>query len=219
MAHRTAEIDRTTRETDITLALDLDGTGRPPRSAPASASSITCSTASPGTRRSTWTSDCEGDLHVDDHHSAEDVGICLGMAIDRALGDRAGIRRYGHAILPMDEALALCAVDLGGRPFVAWEAAMPTPKVGTFDTELVPEFWRSVATLGRMNLHVRLLSRREHAPRASRRSSRASPAPSATPGSPTPAAPACRRPRGASEPADRPPGRPVSPVRPPRRSA
>lgn len=157
MAQRTAAIDRTTRETAITLALDLDGKG---------AAKVRTGVGFLDHMLELFTKHasidlevrCEGDTHVDDHHSAEDVGICLGTAIDRALGDRAGIRRYGHAILPMDEALALVAVDLGGRPFVAWEAAMPSPKVGTFDTELVPEFWRSVATLGRMNLHARLLS-------------------------------------------------------------
>lgn len=157
MPDRIAEIARKTRETDIRLRLDLDGTGR--------------STIRTGVgfldhmldgfaRHGACDLDvsCDGDLHVDDHHSTEDVGICLGTAIDRALGDRSGIRRYGHAILPMDEALVLCAIDLGGRPFFSWEASIPGPKVGTFDTELVPEFWRSVATLGRMNLHVRVLS-------------------------------------------------------------
>lgn len=157
MPSRRAEITRTTKETDIRLGLDLDGTGQ-----------ATIETGIgfldhmlDGFARHgvcDLSVQCKGDLHVDDHHSTEDVGICLGMAIDRALGNRAGIRRYGHAILPMDEALVLCAIDLGGRPFFAWEATMPTPKVGTFDTELVPEFWRSVATLGRMNLHVKVLA-------------------------------------------------------------
>ena len=99
---------------------------------------------------------CTGDLHVDAHHTTEDVGICLGQAIDRALGDRAGIRRYGHAVLPMDETLVTCAVDLGGRPFWVWNAPMPTPKIGTFDSELVADFWQAVCTQGRMNLHVLL---------------------------------------------------------------
>lgn len=157
MSSRSAEIRRTTRETDINLSLDLDGSGH--------------STVSTGVgfldhmldglaRHSCvdLTTTCKGDLHVDDHHTTEDIGICLGMAIDQALGDRAGIRRYGHAILPMDEALVVCAIDLGGRPFFSWEAPMPTPRVGTFDSELVPEFWRSVAVLGRMNLHVKVLS-------------------------------------------------------------
>src|SRR5262249_26540228 len=99
---------------------------------------------------------CEGDLHVDAHHTTEDVGICLGQAIDRALGDRAGIGRYGHAILPMDEALVTCAVDLCGRPFWQWHAPMPSSKIGEFDSELVADFWQAVAVQGRMNLHVLL---------------------------------------------------------------
>jgi imidazoleglycerol-phosphate dehydratase len=99
---------------------------------------------------------CSGDLHVDDHHTTEDVGICLGQAIARALGTRAGIRRYGHAVLPMDETLVTCAVDLGGRPFWVWNAPMPAPKIGTFDSELVADFWQAVSTQGKMNLHVLL---------------------------------------------------------------
>jgi imidazoleglycerol-phosphate dehydratase len=82
------------------------------------------------------------------------VGICLGQAIDRALVDRAGIRRYGHAVLPMDEALVTAAVDLGGRAYWVWEVPMPSPKVGAFDSELVADFWQAVCTQGRMNLHV-----------------------------------------------------------------
>ncbi|MEW4567036.1 imidazoleglycerol-phosphate dehydratase HisB [Tautonia sp. JC769] len=154
---RHAEFTRTTKETDIRLGLDLDGTGQ---ATIATGIGFLDHMLEGFARHGACdlTVSCAGDLHVDDHHSAEDVGICLGMAIDRALGDRSGIRRYGHAILPMDEALVLCAIDLGGRPYFAWEAAMPTAKVGTFDTELVPEFWRSVATLGRMNLHVRVLA-------------------------------------------------------------
>src|SRR5918912_1196070 len=92
---------------------------------------------------------CTGDLHVDAHHTTEDVGICLGQAIDRAVGDKAAIRRYGHSILPMDETLVTCAVDLGGRPFWVWQVTMPTPKVGTFDSELVADFWHAVSVQGR----------------------------------------------------------------------
>jgi len=99
---------------------------------------------------------CRGDTQIDDHHSTEDIGICLGQAIDQALGSRAGIRRYGHAVLPMDETLVTCAVDLGGRPYWAWQAPMPASKIGTFDSELVADFWQAVATQGRMNLHVLL---------------------------------------------------------------
>jgi imidazoleglycerol-phosphate dehydratase len=95
-----------------------------------------------------------GDLHVDDHHTTEDVGICLGQAIDRALHDRAGIRRYGHFTLPMDEVLMTVAVDFGGRYAFAFDAPIPQPKIGTFDSELVEHFWQSFAANARCNLHV-----------------------------------------------------------------
>ena len=154
-AGRTAEIDRKTRETEIKLSLNLDGRGACELSTGigfldhmlelfARHSLIDLSVT------------CKGDLHVDGHHTTEDIGICLGMAIDRALGDRAGIRRYGHAILPMDETLVTCAVDLGGRPFWVWNAPMPAAKIGDFDSELVADFWHAVCTQGRMNLHVLL---------------------------------------------------------------
>ncbi len=152
---RQSDIVRKTRETDIRLAACLDGEGRAEIATGvgfldhmlelfARHSLIDLSVV------------CTGDLHVDDHHTTEDVGICLGQAIDRALGDRAGIRRYGHAVLPMDEVLVTCAVDLGGRPYFSWNAAMPAAKIGTFDSELVADFWHSVCTHGRMNLHVLL---------------------------------------------------------------
>jgi imidazoleglycerol-phosphate dehydratase len=154
-ARRSAEIVRKTRETDIRLTLDLDGQGRAEVTTGigfldhmlelfARHALVDLSVA------------CTGDLHVDGHHTTEDVGICLGQAIDRALGDRAGIRRYGHAILPMDETLVTVAVDLGGRPYWVWEVSMPTERVGDFDSELVADFWQAVATQGRMNLHVLL---------------------------------------------------------------
>src|SRR5260370_18928794 len=95
----------------------------------------------------------KGGLHVDAHHTTEDVGICQGQAFDRALGDRASIRRYGHAVLPMDETLVTCAVDLGGRPFWVWNAPMPAPKIGEFDSELVADFWQAFTVQGRLNLH------------------------------------------------------------------
>jgi imidazoleglycerol-phosphate dehydratase len=152
---RSAEIVRKTRETDIRLSVRLDGAGRAEVSTGigfldhmlelfARHSLVDLTVA--GT----------GDRHVDDHHTTEDVGICLGQAIDRALGDRAGIRRYGHAVLPMDETLVTVAVDLGGRPYWVWEVTMPSPKIGTFDSELVADFWQAVATHGRMNFHALL---------------------------------------------------------------
>ena len=152
---RIAEIARKTRETDIRLKLELNGQGRAEIATGigfldhmldlfARHSLVDLSVA------------CTGDLHVDGHHTTEDVGICLGQAIDRALEDRAGIRRYGHAVLPMDEALVTAAVDLGGRAFWVWDVVMPSPKIGDFDSELVADFWHAVCTQGRMNLHVTL---------------------------------------------------------------
>ena len=155
MSDRIAEIVRKTRETDIRLRLDLDGTGR---SEIASGVGFLDHMLELFARHSLMDLNvaCHGDLQVDAHHTTEDIGICLGQAIDQALGDRSGIRRYGHAILPMDETLVTCAVDLGGRPFWAWQAPMPSPKIGEFDSELVAEFWQAVAVQGRMNLHVLL---------------------------------------------------------------
>jgi imidazoleglycerol-phosphate dehydratase len=150
---RIAEISRKTRETEIQLRLNLDGSGRADVKTGvgfldhmlelfAKHSLIDLSVT------------CSGDLHVDAHHTTEDVGICLGSAIEQALGDKAGIRRYGSMILPMDEALVTCAVDLGGRPYFAWDAEIPSPKIGEFDSELVADFWHAVSIHGRMNLHV-----------------------------------------------------------------
>jgi imidazoleglycerol-phosphate dehydratase len=155
LANRTAEIVRTTRETDIRLKLDLDGQGR---AEVATGIGFLDHMLELVARHAIidLSVTCAGDLHVDAHHSTEDVGICLGQAIDRALGDRSGIRRFGHAVLPMDEVLVTCAVDLGGRPYWVWNAPMPAPKIGTFDSELVADFWQAVATQGRMNLHVLL---------------------------------------------------------------
>lgn len=152
---RTAEVVRKTGETDIQLSLAVDGSGR---------SDVSTGVGFLDHMLTLWSRhslmdlavSCKGDLHVDAHHTTEDVGLCLGQALDRALGDRSGIRRYGHAILPMDETLVTCAVDLGGRPFWAWQAPMPTSKVGDFDTELVADFWQGFTVQGRLNLHVLL---------------------------------------------------------------
>jgi imidazoleglycerol-phosphate dehydratase len=95
-----------------------------------------------------------GDLQIDDHHTVEDVGITLGQAIDRALGDRAGIRRYGHATLPMDEVLITSSIDLGGRSAFVWSVNFPSAKIGTFDSELIEHFWLSFSANARSNLHV-----------------------------------------------------------------
>lgn len=150
---RSAEISRKTRETDIRLALSLDGRGA---STLATGVGFLDHMLELFAKHSLMDLEvgCKGDLQVDAHHTTEDVGICLGQALDQALGDRAGIRRYGHVVLPMDEALVTCAIDLGGRPYFAWTALMPAAKIGDFDSELVAEFWRAVATAARMNLHV-----------------------------------------------------------------
>jgi imidazoleglycerol-phosphate dehydratase len=152
---RTAEIVRTTRETDIRLRLDLDGAGR---AEVATGVGFLDHMLELFARHGLFSLavTCRGDLHVDAHHTTEDVGLCLGQALDEALGDRAGIRRYGHSILPMDEALVTCAVDLGGRPYWSWHAPMPAAKIGDFDSELIADFWQAATTRGRMNLHVLL---------------------------------------------------------------
>jgi imidazoleglycerol-phosphate dehydratase len=98
----------------------------------------------------------KGDLHIDDHHTTEDVGIVIGQAIRQALGDKRGIRRFGQALVPMDEALAEAALDISGRPFLAWSVPFQRPKIGTFDTELVEEFFRALAFNAGLTLHVTL---------------------------------------------------------------
>lgn len=153
---RTAEINRTTAETAITLRLCLDGTG---------ASQVQSGvgfldhmlTLFAKHSRFDLTLTCSGDTQVDDHHSVEDIGIVLGQALCQALGDKRGIRRYGSCILPMDEALILCAADLSGRSCLRLQAQIPTEKVGTFDTELVEEFFQALTREARMNLHLRQL--------------------------------------------------------------
>ncbi|TWU03484.1 imidazoleglycerol-phosphate dehydratase HisB [Neorhodopirellula pilleata] len=150
---RTATIQRRTGETQIELSVDLDGTGS-------------------GSRRTgvgffdhmldlfakhsliDLTVQATGDLHVDDHHTTEDVGIALGTAIDQALGDRAGVYRYGHFTLPMDECLVTSAVDMGGRYAFEYHAPIGASKIGTFDSELVEHFWQSFAANAKCNLHV-----------------------------------------------------------------
>jgi imidazoleglycerol-phosphate dehydratase len=136
---RTAEITRTTGETDIALQLELDGRGRAEIASGVGFLDhmLTLFTSHGGFD---LTLRCSGDTQVDDHHSVEDIGIALGQAFTRALGDKRGIRRYGQFLLPMDEALVLCAVDLSGRDYLGWSVELPSQKVGTFDTELAEEF-------------------------------------------------------------------------------
>ncbi len=154
---RQAAITRKTGETDISLALTLEGGGGyDVRTGCGFFDHMLALFARHG--RFDLTVRCAGDTNVDDHHTVEDVGIALGQAIGEALSDKRGIARYGSVTLPMDEALCLCAVDLSGRGFLAFDATMPCQKVGTFDTELVREFFAAVAREAKITLHIRLLA-------------------------------------------------------------
>jgi imidazoleglycerol-phosphate dehydratase len=150
---RKAEVTRRTAETDIAVRLDLDGTGaRDCRTGVGFFDHMLDQLA----RHSLidLAVEATGDRHIDDHHTVEDVGIALGRALAEALGDKVGIRRYGACLLPMDEALVRVAVDLSGRPFLVWSLDLPTPKIGSFDTELVREFFTAFAMNAGMTLHV-----------------------------------------------------------------
>jgi len=150
---RTAQIQRTTAETEITLALNLDGTGQAQIQTGvgffdhmltllAKHSCIDLAVQA------------KGDLQIDPHHTVEDVGIALGKAFVQALGDKAGIRRFGHCILPMDETLATAAVDLSGRSYFVWSADIPQTKLGDFNTELAQDFWHAFTANALCNLHI-----------------------------------------------------------------
>jgi imidazoleglycerol-phosphate dehydratase len=154
---RVAEITRKTTETEIRLRLNLDGRGTARLSSGVPfLDHMLHHVALHGLFDLEL--DCRGDIEVDDHHSVEDIGIVLGQALARALGDKVGIARYGSQLLPMDEALALVALDFSGRPLLVYEVALPTQKVGVFDTELLPEFLRALAQHAGLTLHVKLLS-------------------------------------------------------------
>ena len=150
---RSAQVTRSTAETDIHVTIDLDGTGQ-----------YECDTGvgffdhmlDQLSRHSLIdiTVTCKGDTFIDDHHSVEDVGIALGQALTKALGDKRGIRRYGDCHLAMDDSLVRAALDLSGRPFLVWNVDFPTEKIGTFDTELVREFFQAFSTHGGITLHV-----------------------------------------------------------------
>ena len=153
---RSHSITRSTAETDIDVSVQLDGTGRYDNQTGvgffdhmldqlARHSLIDLSVRA------------KGDLHVDDHHTVEDTGIALGQALAGALGDKRGIVRYGSCLLPMDDALVRCALDLSARPYLIWNVDMPTAKIGTFDTELVREFFTALATHGGITLHIDML--------------------------------------------------------------
>jgi len=150
---RTATITRKTAETDISLSLSLDGTGTAAvNTGVGFFDHMLTHIAKHGLFDLTVR--CTGDLHIDAHHTVEDVGICFGKALVQALGDKAGIRRYGDATVPMDEALVTAAVDLSGRPFLVWKADFPTELLGTFSSQLAEEFWRAVSSSGLLTLHV-----------------------------------------------------------------
>lgn len=153
MAKRQAKIERKTRETQITLELDLDGAGQCQAATGVGfLDHMLDHLAKHG--MSDITVKAKGDLQVDDHHTVEDVGICLGQALAKALGDKAGIFRYGDASVPMDETLANVALDISGRAAVVFNVCFPGGKIGSFDVQLVEEFLRAVAREAGLNLHV-----------------------------------------------------------------
>ena len=150
---RKASVARKTAETDISVEINLDGTGIYDNQTGVGffdhmLDQLARHALIDMTIRAT------GDLHIDDHHTVEDTGIALGQALSEALGDKRGIRRYGACLLPMDDALVRSALDLSGRPFLVWNVDMPTAKIGSFDTELVREFFQAFSTNGLITLHV-----------------------------------------------------------------
>lgn len=153
---RRSEVKRETAETRVELTLELDGSGRADIKTGIGFLDhmLTLLALHGGFDLAV---SCVGDLEVDGHHSVEDIGLCLGAAILQALGNKRGINRYGSVILPMDEALILCAVDLSGRPCLRYTAEIPSEKIGDFDTELAREFFQAVANTGLMSLHIRQL--------------------------------------------------------------
>jgi imidazoleglycerol-phosphate dehydratase len=152
---RTSQIHRTTGETDVQLSLDLDGTGAGERATGVGFFDHLLDSVA---RHGLFDMDIrvEGDLETGAHHSVEDAGLALGQALDEVLGDRSGISRFGHAVVPMDEARASAAIDISGRPFTSFEAEFPAERVGDFDTELTEEFFRAVANAAKLTLHVRV---------------------------------------------------------------
>jgi imidazoleglycerol-phosphate dehydratase len=150
---RIATLTRTTAETDISVTLELDGTGR---ADVATGIGFLDHMLTALARHALFdlTVRAKGDLHIDFHHTTEDVGIVIGAAIARALGDKRGIRRFGHALVPMDETLAEAAVDISGRPFLAWNVEFQRPKIGEMDTELFEEFFRALAFNALITLHI-----------------------------------------------------------------
>ncbi len=150
---RSTTLTRTTAETDVSVEINLDGTGVYDNQTGIGFFDHMLDQLA---RHSLidMTIRAKGDLHIDDHHTVEDVGITLGQALAAALGDKRGIRRYGACLLPMDDAQVRCALDLSARPFLIWNVDLPTAKIGTFDTELVREFFQALSTHGGITLHV-----------------------------------------------------------------
>ncbi len=153
---RSHTLTRSTAETEITVTLDLDGTGQYDNKTGVGFFDHMLDQLA---RHSLidMTVRAKGDLHIDDHHTVEDTGIALGQALAAALGDKRGILRYGSCLLPMDDALVRAALDLSARPYLVWNVDMPTAKIGSFDTELVREFFQAFATHGGITLHVDML--------------------------------------------------------------
>jgi imidazoleglycerol-phosphate dehydratase len=149
---RSAQIERSTKETDVRLSLDLDGGEVAIATGVGFLDHMLELLGRHG--RLGLSVDATGDLETGAHHTTEDVGIALGQALDRALGDRAGIRRYGYMAVPMDEALGMCAIDISGRPLCLFESELPPGAIAGFDTELTEEFFRAVATNAKLTLHL-----------------------------------------------------------------
>lgn len=154
---RQSTVTRTTNETSIEVELNLDGSGRAETDTGIGFFDHMLDQIAKHALIDLRVS-AKGDLHIDDHHTVEDVGITLGQALAKAVGDKRGIRRYGSCLLPMDDALVQTALDLSGRPFLAWDIALPTQKIGTFDTELVREFFQAISTHSGLTLHMTALN-------------------------------------------------------------
>ena len=155
--NRTAQIRRTTRETDIKCTLSIDGSGSGERD---TGIGFFDHMLDGFARHGLFDLDleCQGDTYVDGHHTVEDCGIVLGEAVKEALGDKAGIRRFGHSFVPMDDALVLCAVDLSGRPYLSWDASFTADAIGSMDTQLAKEFFYAVSYSAGMNIHIKVIS-------------------------------------------------------------
>ena len=154
MPKRSATIQRKTKETQIELTLNLDGTGTPQVKSPVPFLNHMLEAFSKHSGFDLKVT-AKGDTHIDDHHTVEDIGICLGMALDKALGDKKGITRYGHFYVPLDEALVRAVVDLSGRNYINFALDLAVKKrIGNFDTELVEDFFRAVVDNGKFNLHL-----------------------------------------------------------------